>query len=423
MFGDTELWFIDDEKGLARMVAELEKASVIGVDTESDSFHHYREKVCLIQFSDAERDYIVDPLAIDDISPLGDILADPDVVVILHGADYDVVCLRRDFDFEVNNIFDTMIAAQMAGLPRVGLADLIERYFGHVIDKQYQRHDWARRPLKDEHIQYARGDTHFLLAIRELLIRELRRVGRLAHVREENRLIEKKDYAPPPPDPHKWLRTKGSNHLNDDAKRVLKHLWEYRESEAEKADRPAFKILPSSVLVKAAEHKPTSLDDLDRLFKGKHAMKRRYGKGIVRAVKAGIADDAPVPDRPPKKKKKRRKGRKVPTRLRGQKAERAHAALKQWRNELLDRDDSLSPITVASNAILKNVAEARPTTLEELRKVPEVRRWQVRDFGEDLLAVLDKAVPWDPDAPDDDDDDEESAKGGRKGGRRRRRRR
>ena len=157
LFGDTELWFVDTPELLAEMVSELQDATVIGVDTESDSFHHYKEKVCLIQFSDHKRDYIVDPLRVPDLESLAPFFSDPDVVKIFHGADYDIVCLNRDFGFTFKNIFDTMIAAQMAGMPRIGLADLIDRYFGITIDKQYQRHDWARRPLQDEHIQYARG--------------------------------------------------------------------------------------------------------------------------------------------------------------------------------------------------------------------------------------------------------------------------
>ena len=103
-----------------------------------------------------------------DTVTLAPIFANPDIVKVLHGADYDVVCLRRDFGFVFKNLFDTMISSQMVGLERVGLADLIDRFFGHKIDKQYQRHDWAKRPLLPEHVEYARGDTHFLLALREI---------------------------------------------------------------------------------------------------------------------------------------------------------------------------------------------------------------------------------------------------------------
>jgi ribonuclease D len=391
MFGDTPLWFVDDAEGLARAAAELRNARVVGVDTESDSFHHYQEKVCLLQFSDLHRDYIVDPLAIGDLSPLAPMFEDPKIIKIFHGADYDMVCLQRDFGFKFRNLFDTMIAAQMAGMPRVGLADLIGHWFGHDIDKQYQRHDWAARPLLDEHIQYARGDTHFLLALRELLIREVKKVGRYAHVREECALLERRVFAPREVDPDAWTRTKGSVHLGDKARRVLRRVWQYRDGEARKADRPAFKILPDPVLVKVAETLPRSPDDLDRLFPRMTALRRRFGKGILDAVHQGLTDESLPPSRPAPARPVRKGPR---ARLTGRSAERALAALKEWRNGLMGGDRSLSPVTVVSNSVLKHIASARPTTLEELSAVQDVRRWQVKEYGPQMLAVLDASVPW-----------------------------
>ena len=169
---------VEDEEALDRMVRTLQDAPVIGIDTESDSSYSYQEKVCLIQLSDGHRDYVIDPLAVPDLSSLAPILEDPGVVKILHGADYDIVCLKRDFEFAIHNLFDTLIAAQLLGLERIGLADLIGRYFGIEIEKKYQRHDWSRRPLKPEHIEYARGDTHWLLALREILTDKLMQLER-----------------------------------------------------------------------------------------------------------------------------------------------------------------------------------------------------------------------------------------------------
>ena len=143
---------VEDFETMAKVAEKLCCSPVIGIDTESDSFYHYREKVCLIQFSDAENDYIVDPLVIEDLSPLASVISDPNVVKVLHGADYDVVCLRRDFGFQFKNVFDTLIAAQLIGLPRFGLSDLVETYFGYAMDKSFQRYNWSKRPLLDEHL-------------------------------------------------------------------------------------------------------------------------------------------------------------------------------------------------------------------------------------------------------------------------------
>ena len=147
MFGKTPLIIIEDDAALVAAAERLAGAPVIGVDTEADSFHAFKEKVCLVQLSDLENDYIVDPLKVSDMSPLAPIMADPNTVKVLHGADYDIVSLKRDFGYQFDNVFDTMISAQFLGFDKVGLADLIKRFFGHTIDKQYQRHDWAKRPL------------------------------------------------------------------------------------------------------------------------------------------------------------------------------------------------------------------------------------------------------------------------------------
>jgi len=391
MVEDTPLWLVEDAETLQEVAERLSSASVIGVDTESDSFYHYQEKVCLIQFSDLEADCIVDPLAIDDLSPLGPVFADRGIVKVLHGADYDVVCLGRDYGFRIHNIFDTMIAAQMIGSSHVGLADLIADLFGQEIDKQYQRHDWAARPLREEHLEYARGDTHWLIAVREILLRRLRRKGRIQHVQEECRLLEDRRWTPRPFDPDGYLKVKGASTLDDTGKRILKRFYLYRDSQAREMDRPVFKVIPDSVLVSVAEARPVDLQQLSERLPGKMALKRRHGAALVQAVVQGLEDDYPIPKK--KKKKKAKRPSEPKARLKGRAAERVQTALRSWRNRVVQREPDRTPLTVASNSVLKSIARYRPTTLEELEAVPEVRRWQVHDFGEQILDVLDRVDP------------------------------
>lgn len=393
MFLNTPLIIVDNQEKLERLVERLSNAPVIGVDTESDSFHHYKEKVCLIQFSDSENDYILDPLQVDDMAPLAPIFANPDIVKILHGADYDVVCLRRDFGFVFKNLFDTMISSQMLGLPRVGLADLIDRFFGHQIDKQYQRHDWAKRPLLPEHLEYARGDTHFLLALREILVRKLEKVGRIDHVLEECEILERREWVPKPFDPNGFLRIKGTHGLGDTAKRILKRLYLYRDGEARRLDRPAFKVIPDPVLVTVARSQPDSPEALDKLFRSKNPMKRRHGSQLLEAVREGKKDDYEIPV----KKRVTAKGPKP--KLTGRAAERGFQALKSWRNDLVAGEAKLSPVTVASNTTLKAIVNQYPKDLDELSAITEVRRWQVRDYGTTILDILRDAVPLEGNTP------------------------
>lgn len=394
MFDETPLVMVEDEPGLRSMIEALSRATVIGLDTESDSSYSYQEKVCLIQISDLHTDYIVDPLKVRDLSPLAPILADREITKVLHGADYDIVCLKRDFGFEIRGLFDTLIAAQLLGAERIGLADLIGRYFGVDMDKQYQRHNWALRPLEPEHIEYARGDTHYLLALREILKRDLRGIRRARHFTEECRLLERRKWQGRGFDPDGWVDMKRMNELDPTARRVLRRLYGYRDRQAKKMDRPAYKVIPDDILIEVAKAQPETEAELDRLFSSRSALRRRHGRSLLEMVEQGVSDTQPLPDSSRKKEKAAEKPRsRLRTRLRGRAAERVLADLKQWRTEVLARDPKLNPYSVASNATLKWIAAIRPMSLDELLLVPEVRRWQVRDFGEELLARLDRTSP------------------------------
>lgn len=399
MFEDTPLVMVEDEQTLRSVVDRLSTASVIAIDTESDSSYAYQEKVCLIQVSDLHTDYIIDPLAVGSLAPLGGLLADRGITKVLHGADYDIVCLKRDFGFRIGGLFDTLIAAQLLGMQRIGLADLIARFFGIELDKQFQRYNWALRPLLPEHIEYARGDTHFLLALREILERSLRASGRRRHFVEECRILERREWHGRRFDPDGWLELKRVNLLDATARKILRRLYLYRDKQARKMDRPSYKVIPDDVLVDVAKARPRSESDLDAIISPRSALRRRHGRALLEQVVDGAKDDGPLPEPSPRGKtrdapKARRSGKKAPpSRLRGRQAERVLADLKQWRTEVLDRDPTLSAYNVASNATLKSIASVRPRSLQELGEVPDVRRWQVRDFGEELLARLDKVAP------------------------------
>jgi ribonuclease D len=377
---ETPLVMIEDAEGLDAALPALREGQVLGVDTEADSMHRYREKCCLIQISDAHRDYVVDPLAGFDLSPLGEILANPDVVKIFHGADYDVVSLKRDFDWQITNVFDTMIAAQLLSRPRVGLADLVNDFFGYELEKKYQTHDWARRPLLDEHVAYARGDTHFLLAIRELFMRQLDRKGVWDIALEEFQLIEAREWGGPVHNEASFLRVKGSNKLDDTGKRVLRAVWEYRDGHAARLDRPPYKVIPDQVLLKLAERKPSSVGRLDSVMRSGSTMARRYGPDLVAAVEAGLADERPIPEVAKKER--------VGTRPRhgARETDRLFLILKEWRNKLAKSGTPL--VMIGNNGQLKAIAGFRPTSLEELSGLVEVRQWQVRRYGEKLLQIV-----------------------------------
>ena len=381
MFADTPLHMIEDDESLAALVEKLRTRDVIGVDTEADSFHHYQEKLCLVQISDLEADYIVDPLKVTDLTPLKSVLEDPDIVIILHGGDYDVVSLKRDFGIHINNIFDTMIAGQFLGLPRIGLADLIGRYFGHTIDKKYQRHDWARRPLEPEHLAYARGDTHWLLALREVMSRRLTQKKRLEAHREECEWLAKRSWSGRTNTDGDFHRVKGSNKLDEGALRVLRAVWTYRDEQARSMDRPSFKVLPGPVLIQLAVKKPTSQDALAKVMRPGSSMHRKHGAALLKAVKAGLADERELPPVP--KKASAAREPLPPSSPGAPGVDRLFGPLKDWRNRVVGAK-GLPPVVVANNSVLKDVAKVAPRTLQDLADILGVLRWQVKSSRRDF---------------------------------------
>jgi ribonuclease D len=377
----TPLMIVDSSEKLEEMVKLIADEPVLGIDTEADSMYAYQEKVCLVQFSDRTNDYIVDPLAGFSLEPLAPFMSDPNVVKIFHGADYDVVSMKRDFGFEFRNIFDTMISAQLLEMPKVGLADLVGHYFAVPMDKKYQTHNWAERPLYPEHLYYARGDTHFLLAIREMFVRKLKKMGRMHIAEEEFELLEERTCSPAIPPELRFMKTKGINRLDPLAQRIFRSLYLLRDRHASRMNRPPYKVMPDQVLMKLAEARPSNLDELSRHVRAKSSMVRRYGEEMVQAIAEGLATSDELPDVP----KKVRSG--TSARYGSREVERLFNDLKDWRKRVLKRD-VVPMVLIASNTQLRAVAGYRPTSIEELSGLEEIRNWQVELYGQELLDMV-----------------------------------
>ncbi|RPJ56079.1 MAG: ribonuclease D, partial [Acidobacteria bacterium] len=200
---------------LAALVERLQAGSEVALDTESNSLHHFPERVCLIQLADpAGGVFLVDPLALADLSPFAPCLADPEVVKVFHGATYDLSSLKRDFGFRFARIFDTMVAAQFLGIAELGLSALLQRYFGISPTRSRQKDDWTARPLTPEQEAYAAEDVRHLLALRRQLLGELVARGREAWVEEECEALAELPAAERVFDPDDAFRVKGAGALD-----------------------------------------------------------------------------------------------------------------------------------------------------------------------------------------------------------------
>ena len=236
---------------LTELVAKLGPHDRIAIDTEADSLHCYREKLCLLQISVPGHDAIVDPLADVDLSPLRDALANKEVV--LHGADYDLRLLRRNMSFVPQRIFDTVLAARLIGIREFSLAALVERNFGIELAKGSQKANWAQRPLPARMAEYAVNDTRYLLPMAEQLEKELNSRNRMEWFRQSCRRALEQAAIDRERDLDEAWRISGAGALRGRASAVLRELWNWREKEAEAADRPPFHILQNRELVRSAE--------------------------------------------------------------------------------------------------------------------------------------------------------------------------
>ena len=371
--------WIDTPEGLVRVVADLSGEPLIGVDTESDSFHHYREQVCLIQISTPGSDYIIDPLALTDLSTMRPLFADQAREWIMNGADYDIVCLKRDFDIHFGRIFDTVVAAQLLGYPATGLAAMLERHFDLKVSKTLQRDEWFRRPLTSDQITYALTDTRYLLPLRAILKEELRAAGRLAWAEEEFTFLARRQWTREPFTPEDFWKIRGARDLYRREQLILRELAVVRDRHASATNRPPFKVISDTVLLTVAKLKPENPAALKNLRGISSLMLRRLGDDILGAVARGLSQPETALLTPPRGERRRFDPG----------ASKRLDALKEWRRkkavELKLDPGVLSPLTY-----LQAVARTNPRTVEEMLAIPDLSRWRAREFGREWIEVMSK---------------------------------
>jgi ribonuclease D len=370
------LIIVDTPAAVHDLAAELVGVSAIGIDTEADSFHTYREKTCLLQISTRDSDYIVDPLEVHDLAPLAPIFSDRAVCKVFHAADNDVAALRRDFGFQTANLFDTMVAARILGLQRVGLADLLRERFGVETDKRLQRYHWSRRPLDAAAVAYAAIDSHYLLRLADQLRAELAVAGRLEEAEEEFLRLERSTAAERKFDPESFWRIKGAYALPPAGRAVLRELNIWRERQAIARDQPPFRIAPDSALVALAGAMPRDLHSLRAVAGIPPALVQRYARAILAAIDRGASSPASAlpPNRRPDEALVER-----------------YETLRRWRRELAARR-GVEPDVIVSNAVLRAVAERQPRSRAELAELGVLGPWKLQAYASGLIEALRSAA-------------------------------
>jgi ribonuclease D len=370
--------YIDRAGGLADLCRELQACDRAAVDTESDSMYSYFEKVCLFQIATRENAYVIDPLAPDvDLSILRDFFADPGVTKVLHGANYDVVCLKRDYGFEIRGVFDTMIAAQHLGLPKIGLADLVADRFGARLDKRHARTNWGRRPLDSAELEYSYRDVKYLIELSEQLAEELEEADVREEAEIEFRRAEELAPATRSFDPDGYLRIRGSRDLRPRELAVLRELFVMRDRRARKMNRPPFKVLANDTLVRLSRARPRRAADLEGMKGVTKNVLRHLGHQILKAVSRGIDRGRPPPPR-----RKPPKGPRLSPRK-----QRQVEALKQWRKGRAEDRGVPTLVVLPNHAVLEVVVE-QPEDLDALAALPTVGQKRARLYGGEILRII-----------------------------------
>jgi ribonuclease D len=369
---DAAVW-VDNQRTLNEMVANLRNSPAVAVDTESDSLYVYHEKVCLIQFSIPDVDYLVDPLAVG-VSVLGGLFADKRYQKVFHAAQYDIACLKRDYGFTFLNLFDTMLAARVLGWKRYGLGTILGDHFGVQLDKRMQRYNWGTRPLSKKAMNYARLDTHFLLRLRDMQVAELRANGRFD---EAQRAFERQTRVEPTTkefNPDDFWRITGARELLPVEQAVLRHLFVFRDQYARKLDRPPFKVMNDATLVRLARARPADRHSLFQVKGLSHHMRHRAGDKLLHVIAEGLR--APLPSYP--RNRHHRPDDETLAR---------YEALRAWRKRMA-KARNVEPDVILPNSTLMALARRAPRTAHALAEVKAIDDWQRRTYGDELLRVL-----------------------------------
>ncbi len=364
------MMWIDKQDKLDKALERVATSQTIALDTEADSLHSYFDKVCLVQMSVPGEDLVIDPLAKIDLSRFGTILADASITKILHGADYDLRILNRDFGFTTTNLIDTMVSAQLLGYEAFGLAALLDRHFKVKVDKSHQRADWAMRPLPPQMLDYASMDTRYLIELAEKLKVELIAAGRWEWALEEFGRLEAIRFREIPEEEEGWRKMKNIGSLDRRGLAILRELYKWRDALARAADRPPFKIIGNDAIIELAKERPTTPADLAKLKSVSGYHNRRYSGELLDIVRRAIAmPEDQLPD--PNERKAWIRDKTLENRINQLKRVRDKVAL-----EL-----KIDPGLLAPRHVLAAVATTGSLD------VPAMREWQKRVLGEKLLQV------------------------------------
>jgi ribonuclease D len=366
--------YIENSRQLEDISSLLASFPSLSIDTESNSLYVYREQVCLLQISTPEADYLIDTLSVEDLTCLAPIFANFEQEKIFHAAEYDIICLKRDYNFTINHIFDTMVAARILGEPAFGLGSLLQTRLGITVEKKYQRANWGMRPLTSEMIEYARQDSQHLYDLKMLLEKDLKEKNLWDLALEDFQLGCEVNGHPQPPNSSIWWKVAGSSDISPNAAAILQTLCDFREEIAARRNVPPFKIISNEILVKLSQEPPANENELIGMHGVSPHFLQRYGQGLMNAIHEGAAA------RPLSRPSRPRPDEHFLRRL---------DALKEWR-KIKGKEISVESDVVLPRDFVEHIAAENPESMEKLHQLMANIPWRYQHYSKEIFSVLRK---------------------------------
>lgn len=376
--------FIDTPEEWERAAEELSQQPFLALDTESNNQYAYCPQVCLIQLGTPQGNVVIlDPLAVGDLSRLGEILENPAILKVIHAAVNDLEWLHRDYAFCCEALFDTQVAARLLGVAKTNLGALLHSILGVEIpkSKRLQTSNWGARPLSAAALEYAANDVRYLPRLALALQQQLRQSGRMDWALEECRKAQQVRYQPPDAPSERFLRVKGAQHLNPRELAVLRELFLLREEEAAARNRPPFKVIGNDALLRLARLRPAGgAAGLPAAVSEAFPLPVDAPAWFAAQIAEAIASGWQAPEIHPAAGGESGPPSRTPD---------CAYRLSRLKQELERRgaELGLEPSLLWPTASLERMAANPSTCIEELTAAAEVRQWQRREFAQGLAEI------------------------------------
>jgi len=275
--------WVDNRLNMQKAAKAIGASSIIGIDTEYDSFRYFYEKLCLVQIKTLKATYLFDPFAEMDLASLRDPFANPKIIKVLHAGDNDVRILSRDYGFVFQPIFDTQKAAALLGYHHLSLSAIVQDVLGKTLEKtkKMQRSRWETRPLAEEQLRYATQDTAYLIELYRRLGDQLKRQGLEKKARECFQGVAAVKWTEKNLDPLGHRRISGYRELSKPQKNRLKDLYRWRFRKAKETNTAIFMVLSDQNLIDLARIKVHSRESLQKAVKLPSGRSRTLAPEII----------------------------------------------------------------------------------------------------------------------------------------------